>query len=299
MKRNQIFISYSHADAEHLQRLRVHLRPFERDGLVEVWADTRIRPGQRWRQEIGSALERAAVSILLVSADFLASDFIADNELPPLLKAAQEKGLKILPVVLKPCAFLELDELSQFQAFNDPNLPLINLAEGEREKLWHTIAVTVRNELAAAKPREHAESVSSGVASDPAAGEQKLQKKLDPKHYWGMFGEELLNPHVVEDFIVYQYQHLDDYTFMPDARLVLGDFEGYEELAERVAQRFRRAGWEGDGTLTLMWFPPFVGAGIEDTHGLGVWHVKQSNNGTSWIASPIPLPFARLLGQNS
>ena len=85
MKRSQVFVSYSHADAEHLQRLRVHLRPFERAGLVDVWADTRLRPGQRWRQEIELALERAAVSILLVSADFLASDFVADNELPPLL----------------------------------------------------------------------------------------------------------------------------------------------------------------------------------------------------------------------
>ena len=90
--RNRVFISYSHHDVRHLERLRVHLRPLERDHIIEVWDDTRPSPGTNWRDAIVEALSSAKVGILLISADFLASDFIVNNELPPLLKAASDGG---------------------------------------------------------------------------------------------------------------------------------------------------------------------------------------------------------------
>src|SRR5436305_12088628 len=126
-----VFVSYSHVDAAYLARLRVHLRPFERLGVVDLWVDSKIRPGQDWRSEIRAAINRANVAVLLISADFLASEFITENELPPLLAAAQERGVPVLPVILKPCAFFEIDELARFQAVNDPSKPLISLNEAE------------------------------------------------------------------------------------------------------------------------------------------------------------------------
>src|SRR6478752_1167661 len=98
--RRTVFISYNHNDRSWLKRLRIHLRPIERELDVTVWADTRLEGGDHWRDEIEAALHSAAVAILLISADFLASDFIAENELPTLLERARHNGTDIIPVIV-------------------------------------------------------------------------------------------------------------------------------------------------------------------------------------------------------
>ena len=131
--RTRIFVSYSHADAEWLKRLQVHLKPLERAGSIEWWDDTKILPGMVWRDEIEKALAAAQIGVLLVSADFVASDFIAKNELPPLLAAAQDRGLTILSLIVGPSRFKRMPELSRFQAVNDPDRPFIGLSKAEQE----------------------------------------------------------------------------------------------------------------------------------------------------------------------
>jgi TIR domain len=145
-KRNRVFISYSHADAEWLERLQKHLRPLERQG-VAVWEDTRLRPGSSWRKEIRAALAETKVAILLISADFLASDFIVTDELPPLLKAAENDGATILPVIISPSRFERMESLSRFQAVNDPRKPLVQLRRGNREKVLDEVARAVEDAL--------------------------------------------------------------------------------------------------------------------------------------------------------
>lgn len=139
-----IFISYSHADKEWLKRLQIHIRPFEREGLIYSWDDTKIKPGMNWKEEIKNALNNAKIAILLVSADFLASDFIAENELSPLLLAAEQHGTLILPVILKPCSFSH-SELSKFQSLNPPSEPLIKLSEADQEELFVKIINIIKN----------------------------------------------------------------------------------------------------------------------------------------------------------
>lgn len=145
--KKSIFVSYSHEDYKYLERLKVHLKPFEKSGLIDVWSDTKIKAGEKWKEKIEIALEKSAIAILLVSADFLASDFIVDNELPPLLKAAESEGKIILPVILKPCRFSRNKNLSKFQAINNPKMPLSKMDENTREETYVKIADFIDDSL--------------------------------------------------------------------------------------------------------------------------------------------------------
>lgn len=145
--RQNVFISYSHQDRDYLDRLLVHLKPLEKEGLIDLWVDTRLRAGDRWKKEIEKALNRATVAILLVSADFLASDFITDNELPPILRNAEEKGTRVIPLIVKPCRFIRDKNLRHFQSINDPQDSLIRLSIGEQEAYYDSLAAEVEKTL--------------------------------------------------------------------------------------------------------------------------------------------------------
>jgi hypothetical protein len=138
----QIFISYSHKDKEWLERLQINLKPFLRDKSVQAWDDTRIKAGADWREEINQALASAAIAILLVSSDFLASDFIYNEELPFLLQAAKEKNVTIIPVAVRPSAWSKTS-FGALQCANNPEKPLSDLDKTEREKALVKISAQV------------------------------------------------------------------------------------------------------------------------------------------------------------
>jgi transcriptional regulator with XRE-family HTH domain len=145
--RKKVFISYSHKDREYFDRLKIHLKPLEKQDLVESWSDNQISAGQVWKTEIDSAIKKAQVAVLLISADFLASDFIINNELPPLLERASKEGATIIPVILKPCRFVREKTLSKFQSINSPEEPLIGASELESELIYDAVAQRIESLL--------------------------------------------------------------------------------------------------------------------------------------------------------
>ena len=131
--RDIVFISYGHAQRHWAQRLRVFLKPFERRGL-QVWADPYVESAGQWRREPGEALRRACVGVLLVDPQFLASDFICDEELLPLLEAARSDELALLCVPLS-VTDSRRSTLDSCEWAHDPTKPLAALGEAHRHLL--------------------------------------------------------------------------------------------------------------------------------------------------------------------
>jgi Flp pilus assembly protein TadD len=144
--RTKAFISYSHKDKRHLERLQIQLAHLVRTEAIDLWDDTKITPGSNWYDEIMQAISLAKVAVLLVSADFLASEFIARYELPSLLAAARDDGAVILPVILGPCLF-HYTVLAQFQSVNNPTRPLNKMPIPNRDDIWVEVAERVKKTL--------------------------------------------------------------------------------------------------------------------------------------------------------
>jgi internalin A len=97
----RLFYSYAHKDEELRDELETHLKLFQRQGLIEPWHDRGIGAGSEWKGEIDENLERADVVLLLVSADFLASDYCYDKEMTRALERHGEGAARIIPIIIR------------------------------------------------------------------------------------------------------------------------------------------------------------------------------------------------------
>jgi hypothetical protein len=99
----KVFVSYSHRDEELRNQLGVHLEILRREGVIEPWHDRRIGAGRDVHAAISDSLESADLVLLLVSPDFLASDYCFDIEMKRALARNLEGAARVIPVILRPC----------------------------------------------------------------------------------------------------------------------------------------------------------------------------------------------------
>jgi len=142
-KLTTVFLCYCHRDVRFMERFEVHIKPQTYRSNIDVWVDTKIRGGQDWRSEIEKALKRAKIAVLLISADFLASDFITKYELPTLLDKAKTDGTVILSVYLSHC-YHDPFKLSRFQFINPLDQPLSGLNKHRKEHYWTDLTRRIR-----------------------------------------------------------------------------------------------------------------------------------------------------------
>ncbi len=164
MARNRVFLSYSHnaEDQKYLQELQTHLKPWARTTLQDTWSDQRIKPGENWHEKIQEALGSTSIAILLVSPDFLASDYIAQHELPVLLRSCEEGEIKLVCLYLRN-SIVETTtfsvqlaagetrqvKLTQYQGFNDPRRVVASFSERNQRDTVYAKVVTELSSLIA------------------------------------------------------------------------------------------------------------------------------------------------------
>jgi hypothetical protein len=147
LKNNKIFISYSHKDEERKCRLEDYLAPLGYQGLISVWSDREIEPGEEWLTVLGQAVADARLALLLVSVNFLASEFIMTKELPWLLGRKSEGQLQIVPIILETCPWSLVESLRCLQALPTDGRPIFDGNESQTRSALTEIAKELHAKL--------------------------------------------------------------------------------------------------------------------------------------------------------
>jgi tetratricopeptide (TPR) repeat protein len=165
----KIFISYSHKDLEWKDRVDKHLRIFQLEGIWRTWDDRHIPVGTAWEKEITNQIQSAHAAVLLITTDFLISDFIRNNEVPLVLERWQKNEIIVFPVILEPCSWQAVHWLKQMQIFPKDGIPL---AKGEEVEIKKNLALLAEkvNQLLQDTAGEEADEIPG---SAPTAGKVK------------------------------------------------------------------------------------------------------------------------------
>jgi hypothetical protein len=99
----KLFFSYSHKDEELRDELQKHLSVLQRNGHIEQWHDRRIGVGTEWKGDIDEHLKTADIILLLISSDFLSSNYCYDIELELAMRRHESGEARVIPVFLRPC----------------------------------------------------------------------------------------------------------------------------------------------------------------------------------------------------
>ena len=103
----KIFFCYAHEDELLLTKLKAHLRPLQRQGLIDVWHDRDISAGTEWEQEINKQLNTAQIILLLISPDFMDSDYSYGIETKRAMEREKRGEARVIPIILRPVYWQE------------------------------------------------------------------------------------------------------------------------------------------------------------------------------------------------
>lgn len=118
------FISYSHRDADALDRLHVHLANLQREGRIETWYDREILAGEVLDDEISEELEAAELFLLMVSPDFIASNYCVEREMQRALERHEAGAARVVPIIVEPCDWAAMPQLRRLKAVPKDGLPI-------------------------------------------------------------------------------------------------------------------------------------------------------------------------------
>lgn len=122
-----ICISYSHEDEGDMRKLKKHFARLEKNGDVKIWSDAEVDSGSNLWKEINSHFNRADIVLSLLSSDYLESESCVKGELIKMLQKRKKDGsVRIIPVILRPCDWIEFEELGTYKALPYDAVPVSN-----------------------------------------------------------------------------------------------------------------------------------------------------------------------------
>lgn len=173
----EIFCSYAHKDEALRDKVEEHLSSLKRERKIKHWHDRQIKPGENWKDKIDERLERAHIILLLISADFIKSDYCHEIEMQRALQRYGAGEARVIPIILRPCDW-ETSQFGKLQALPRGAMPvtewpsidaaLTNVAKGIRLVVEELLGATP-SVLVSPTPQVNA-SLPVFIARPPAVG---------------------------------------------------------------------------------------------------------------------------------
>ncbi len=133
-----IFFCYAREDEALLNKLKAHLRPLQRQGLIDVWHDRDISAGTVWEQEINRHLNAAQIVLLLVSPDFMNSDYCYGIEMKRALERHERGEARVIPIILRP-TYWNGKPLGTFQALPKDGRPVTSSSWDDQDAAFYNV----------------------------------------------------------------------------------------------------------------------------------------------------------------
>ena len=140
----QVFYSYAHEDTVHVSNLNSHLSLLQRQDIISIWSDLALEAGEDWNKKIVHYLEAADLILLMISADFIASDFCYGVELKRAMQRHDERNARVIPVIVRPCDW-EPSPFSKLQVLPPGGKPVTTW--GDIDAAWTAVAKGIRRIL--------------------------------------------------------------------------------------------------------------------------------------------------------
>lgn len=150
----KVFLSYSHQNTAWLTRLRIHLAGLRRDKVIETWDDKEILPGDQWDNAIKKQLEEADVYIMLLSADFVASEYIWKEELQSAMHNYNQRNAIIIPVLFEPVDLSGLPSISTSPDGKELKIGTFEILPKNKDERLQAVSLWQNGEEALAKVAE-------------------------------------------------------------------------------------------------------------------------------------------------
>ena len=141
MSTHKLFLSYSHQDEDLKNKLNTHLAPLRRNGKIAVWQDRQILAGTEWDAAIKQELAEADIILLLVSPDFIASDYIWKYEIAGAMERHERREATVIPIIVRPCDWHDMP-FAKVQALPRNAKPVTQYAN--QDEAWLDIAQGIR-----------------------------------------------------------------------------------------------------------------------------------------------------------
>jgi hypothetical protein len=175
-----VFVSYSHADKKYKDELSIFLTSLLRQGKISLWVDNCIEPGQNFERAISDALSAAGVVLLLISPDFIASDYCYERELATALEMHEKGDCIVVPVIIRPCDWHSLS-FGRLQALPQDGKPVTTWSD--RDVGWHDVARSIRRliEMRENEARMTAPGIDNGIRSCIKSAFRELVERYESR----------------------------------------------------------------------------------------------------------------------